>query len=293
MLARFAVVWILFLPVLSVSQPDESLLIGPGDLLRIQVFDTPELDQSARVNDAGDIDLLIGGRTRVKGLTPSEAAKTIEHNLVAANIMVNPHVQITVEQNATSSVTVIGEVKNPGAYSISTPRNALSVISLAGGLTDAAGRSITIERRNSKEKITYSMSNSASKAMDAAPLVYPGDIVFVPRAEIVYVLGDVGRPGGYAKASSSSPITVLEVIALAGGTRPSSAPSKARVLRKNPDGTHVSLPLALSAMQKGNRPDEVLQSEDIVYVPFSYVRNTLTGASNIVAAAGAASLYLF
>jgi polysaccharide export outer membrane protein len=290
---RLSVLLLLLLCPLAISQTEESLLIGPGDVIHVRVFDTPELEQSVRVSDGGDIDLLVGGRVHVGGISPAAAGKVIEQNLVAAKFMIRPHVQVTVEQFTTTSVSVVGEVKNPGTYNINTPRNILTVISMSGGLSDTASRLVSIQRRETKQKITYSLSNDASTAFDAAPLVYPGDTVFVPRAEIVYVIGDVGRPGGYAKTSSSSPITVLEAIALAGGTQPSAVPSKARIMRKNADGSHTTLALGLSDMQKGRKPDEVLQPDDVVYVPFSYIRNTLTGASTIVAAASTAAVYLF
>ena len=124
----------------------ESLLIGPGDQLHIMVLETPDLEQHPRVTDAGDVPLMLLGNVRVVGLTPAQAAAVIQQDLVAGNFMHHPQVTVTVDQYATQNVAVLGQVKLPGSFPITAPRSVLDMIALAGGLTDAADRSITIER---------------------------------------------------------------------------------------------------------------------------------------------------
>jgi polysaccharide export outer membrane protein len=124
-------------------------------------------------------------------------------------------------------------------------------------------------------------------------LVYPGDTVFVPRASFVYVLGDVAKPGGYAMATNDSKLSVLQVVAQAGGTQPTAVPAKARLIRKRDDGTYEESALPLSDMQKGKTSDRQLQTDDIIYVPFSYVRSMALGVDSLVAAAASASIYRF
>jgi len=292
---RNAAKWI-FLLLLTASglaaQAPESLLIGPGDLLHVQVFDTSELEQHARVTDAGDLPLLLGGSVKVAALTPAEAARAIEKVLLDGHYMLQPKVLVAVEEYATQKVSVLGEVKAPGAVAIGTPRSVLDVLTLAGGLTELADRKILIERRNSKDRIPYYVSNKPEAAFDTAIQIHPGDTLFVPRAGIVYALGDVRSPGGYTMTNNEGKISVLELVARAGGTNHTAVPSHARLIRKS-DAGYVELSLPLSAMQKGKHADLDLQADDIVYVPFSYLRNFATDASGLVASASSAAIYRF
>jgi polysaccharide export outer membrane protein len=289
--------WIMFLAtaVLAVSTArgqKETLLIGPGDMLHVQVFDTPELEQHARVTDTGDLPLVIGGNVHVAGVTPAQAAHIVEEALQEGHFLLHPKVAITVEEYATQKVSVVGEVKAPGAYAINTPRSVLDVLTLAGGLTDIADRKVLIERRGTKERIPYFLSNNADAALESAVEVNPGDSVLVPKAGIVYVLGDVVRPGGYAMTNNDGEITVLQLIARAGGTNHSAVPSHAKLIHKK--GTaYIDEPLALSAMQKGHRADLPLQADDIIYVPFSYLRSFGMQASGIAGSLGSAAVYKF
>ena len=274
------------------AQPQESLLIGPGDLLHVQVLDTLELEEHARVTDAGELPLVSGGSVKVASLTPIQAARVIEDALVQRNIMLHPHVLVTVEQNPNQMVSVLGEVQRPSAYPIETPRSVLDVLALAGGLTSGADRNILIERKGTKEKIPYFVSNKGDVAVDNAVTVNPGDTVLVPKADLVYALGDVGRPGGYAMADISSKLSVLELTSLAGGIPPTGVPGKARLIRKTDQG-YVEIPIPLNKMEQGKRSDLPLQAGDILYVPFSYLRNLAVNAAAIVATAGNAAVYRF
>ena len=271
----------------------ESLLIGPGDLVAVTVFQTPELSQRTRVNDAGELSLVLGGNVKLAGLTPEQGERVVEHALIEGLFLRAPSVTLTVEEYATQSVSVLGQVKTPGAYPIGTPRSVIDVLALAGGLTEMADRKITIERRATKERLNYYMSNSPDKALQAEIEVYPGDKIIVARTEVVYILGDVAKPGGFPESINNSRLTVLEAVALAGGTPPNAVPSHTRLIRKHPDGTYEELHIPLSDMQKGKRPDMPLEADDILYVPFSYARNMAVGIGGLVAAAAGASIYHF
>jgi polysaccharide export outer membrane protein len=271
----------------------ESLTIGPGDLLHLKVLESPDLEQATRVSDAGTVSLILGGKVQVAGLTPTEAAVAIERALVEGHYVLTPHVSVTTEQTATQNVTILGQVRTPGSYPIATPRPILDVLALAGGLNDLAQRKVTIQRHASKERVDYVLSNSANAALDANVPVYPGDTVLVPKADVVYVLGDVNRPGGIAIVTNDSKLSALQALTLAGGTPPTAVPSKSRLIRKQADGTHVDLPLQLSAMQKGKEADIPLQGDDIIYVPFSYARNMAVGAGGLIGATSSAAIYRF
>jgi polysaccharide biosynthesis/export protein len=285
--------WILlvFLLTSNLLAQNESLLIGPGDQVHVQVFDTPELDENARVTDDGELPLILGGKIRLVSLTPVEAARSIEAALVQARVMNYPRVLVTVTQFATQNVTVFGQVVRPGTYPIDTPRSVVDVLGLAGGLTDLADRHITIERHTNHRQVSYYVSNHAGDFLDQTVMVNPGDKVLVPKAGIVYVLGDVGRPGGYPMTNNDATLTVLQAVAAAGGTASSAVPSHTKLIRRTAVGGYQSDPVPLSDMQKGKKPDMALQAGDIVYIPFSYIRNAALGLTGIAAAATSAVIY--
>ena len=270
----------------------ESLLIGPGDLLNVQVFDTPELAQSPRVTDAGTAPFLLVGSIHVAGMTPAQAALAIQQALVAKHLMYNPLVTVGILEYATQSVAILGQVKMPGAYPISAPRSVIDMIATAGGLTDVADRQITIEREgDSSKRVGFFLSNDSKDALNNNVLVYPGDKVIVPKAGLVYVLGDVKTPGGYVMNNNNSQLTVLQAVAAAGGTNHSAVPSHSRLISRGGVAGYKDQQLQLSAMQKGKQPDISLKAGDIVYVPFSYLRNLAVQASGVVAAATSATIY--
>lgn len=274
------------------SGSSESLLIGPGDKLHVVVFNTPDLDQHARVSDSGDVPLMLVGNVHVAGMTPASAAEAIEEKMMSGHFMKHPQVTVNVDEYATQSVAVLGQVKAPGTYQITAPRTAIDMIAMAGGLTNVADRTITIERHGDPaKKVSYFFSNDSHKAIDDNVLVYPGDKVLVAKAGIVYVLGDVKMPGGFVMDNNSSQLTVLQAVAEAGGTNHSAVPSHARLMRKRPDGGYDESPLPLSAMQKGKKDDMSLEAGDIIYVPFSYLRNVAVQGSGIAASATSAAIY--
>jgi polysaccharide biosynthesis/export protein len=271
---------------------NESLLIGPGDLLHFQVYDTPEMEQRARVMDAGTVPFSFLGSVSVSGMTPEQAAEQIQHRLVAAGVMLHPQVTVRVEAYATQNVSVMGQVQKPGIYEIDTARKAVEVLALAGGLTDLADRHITIQRFGpAKQKIEYYYSNAALTALSDDPMVYPGDTVIVPKAAVVYVLGDVSKPGGYPMNTNNSSMTVLQAIALAGYANHTAAVGKSKLVRETAAGVQ-EIDLQVSAIQKGKKPDVALLPDDVVYIPFSFVRNIGINGQGILASAASAAIYI-
>ncbi len=289
--------WILSLLLLLLtpalrSQTVETLLIGPGDALHLQVFDTPEMEQHVRVTDAGEIPLILGGNVKVAGLTPELAARAIERALRDGKFFSHPHVTVQVEEFAAQKVFVMGEVNQPGAFDTKTPRSVYEVLAMAGGLATLADRKVLIQRKGSQEKIPYFFSNNAETALDSSVKVNPGDTVFVPRAGIVYVLGDVRQAGGYTMTNNDAQLSLLQLVARAGGTNNSAVPSHARLIRKTASGT-LEIAINISAMQKGKTTDIPLQANDIVYVPFSYLKNSFVNVQGIATSVGTAALYKF
>jgi polysaccharide export outer membrane protein len=271
----------------------ESLLIGPGDSITIQVLEAPELTQHVRVTDAGYVPLVVGAPVKVSGLTPAQAAEAVAQSLKDGNFVLTPHVTVTDDQNVTQNVTVLGQVNHPGYYPIGTPRSVLDVLALAGGPTNLADRRITIQRHGTDKKTEYFLSNKSDTALDTSVQVFPGDILMVPQIEVVYVLGDVPRPGGYPMATNDGTLSLLQAVALAGSDMPNAVAKRTHLLRKQSNGTYVEMQVALNKMEKGKIPDVPLQANDIIYIPFSYIKNIGANLGGIVAASGSAAIYRY
>jgi polysaccharide biosynthesis/export protein len=121
-------------------------------------------------------------------------------------------------------------------------------------------------------------------------MVYPGDTVLVARAPMVYVMGDVNRPGGYVITTNDARLSLLQVIAMAGSANKTSVQSHVRLIRTTDHG-QVELPVRLDQMEKGKQPPLMLQANDIVYVPFSWTKNFAMSSANIAASTAGAAVY--
>ena len=248
------------------AAPSSDLLLDTGDLVDVRVFDTPELSGKLRVNEQGEITLPIGGAVTVKGLTAEQAASAIENRLRQQHILREPHVDVFVDDYATQGVTVAGEVKVPGIYPWSGKHTVLDFISAAGGLTPTASRTVTVSRKDHEQTITFQLNDSLQAASGAELEARPGDRILVARAGVVYVVGDVGRPGGYL-IDDNETVTVLKAIALAQGMN-KTAKYDAKLIRNTPAGrTESDLPL--KKMLANNAADPTLRDGDILFVPVS------------------------
>ncbi len=286
--AAFFVLGAVMMPCLA--QQQESLLIGPGDLIQVNVMDTPEMEQQVRVTDEGTVPLAYIGSMHVAGETPAAAAAAIQKALIEKKVMRHPQVAVRMMELATQDVSVLGQVHTPGTYSITTPQTILKILSLAGGLTDSADRNVVIKRNRSGEQLKYYVSNNAEQALSDEVKVYPGDTVLVARAPMIYVMGDVNRPGAYAITTNDAHLSVLQVIALAGSATKTAVQSHVRLIRTTAHGP-VELPVHLDAIQKGKQADIALQPNDILYVPFSWMKNIAMSSSSIGAATAGAAVY--
>jgi polysaccharide biosynthesis/export protein len=263
--------------------------IGPGDLLEIKVFDVPELEQTVRVSDAGDASLMLLGALHLEGLTALEAQRLIESLLRQSNFILAPQISVTIREYATQGVSVLGEVRKPGVYQVLGTRTVLDIISEAGGTTPWAAPQATIKRRNSEDRVTASLSNEPSELLAREVELRPGDTVIVPKAGIVYVLGDVGRPGGYLMQNSGR-VSLLEAVALAQGPNRTAAKKQIRLIHKNSGGVHETT-LDLDRVLRGRAADPELQPEDIVYIPASIPKSLLMRTPAVVQSATAAAVY--
>jgi polysaccharide export outer membrane protein len=273
------------------SQAYATIKIGPGDLLEITVFDVPEMTQQVRVGADGKAELELLGNTTLGGLTAQEAAETIARELRGRKFLLQPEVNVLVKEFASQGVSVTGEVQHPGVYQVLGPRSLLDVVSMAGGLTNVADTRITVKRRSGTEdKLTVKLKNDdADVSLSNNVQVYPGDLIVVPRAGIVYVLGEVNRPGGFVMQDSGK-ITLLEALAQAGGASKSASLNKAVLLRKSAQG-YITNKLDVNKIERGQEPDLELGANDIVFVPNNKLKAAISGTQSIATSIGSASIY--
>jgi polysaccharide biosynthesis/export protein len=293
LLSAVVAVSFLAISVRALGGDRDTLLIAPGDVLHIQVADTPEMEEHARVTDQGMVPIIGIGDVKVAGFTPGQAADAVHDKLIVSHYLNHPQVMISVEEFATQHVSIIGEVKASGAYAIATPRPVLDVLALAGGLTMNADRHIKIERLGDQQHpVDYYVSNRGNEAIEGQVMINPGDTIVVSRAGIVYILGDVNRPGGYVMSNNDSELTLLQGLALAGGVTRAAKQGHAHLIRKRSDGSFIDTELSVVDIEKGKRPDLALSPGDVLYLPFSFARNlATTGASSIAASTAGAAIY--
>jgi len=267
------------LPVSSKSTTEESsapsvhaLQIAAGDLLDLSVFDTPELSTKLRVDEHGNVSLPLAGVLPVAGMTAEQAGLAIEARLRQTEILKDPHVSVTVLEYATQGVTVVGEVKNPGVYPLLGSHGLLDLISAAGGVTPNAGKAVTVTHRSDPDypvivKIESRPGSTAAVKVD----ISPGDTIMVSHAGIVYVVGDVGKPGGFL-IENNDRLTVLQAVALAQGTNKTAALNQAKLIRKTETGRQ-EMPVPLKKILSNNAADEPLADGDILFIPTSQAKN--------------------
>ncbi len=270
------------------------LKIGSGDLIEVNMFENPDLSGRFRVDANGDITVPLIGHVHVQGLTAEEAARLIEKRYVEAQILQPAESQATVfiSEYATQGITVSGEVKLSGVYPALGVRMLNDVITAAGGITVAADTKVVITHRdNPGNPVTVNYDPEALPPVIPDVQVYPGDTVFVPRAGIVYVMGDVNRPGGYV-LDNQRVLTVETAMALAGGSGHAAALKHVQLVRTLEDGRREAITIPLNLIYKGKAPDVALKNGDILYLPTS--KAALAGEQALSSALGiGASIILY
>ena len=290
------------------SLTDQDYRIGPDDLLDVSVFEVPDLNRTVRVSAEGEILLPLLGTVRAAGLTPSGLAHVLE-DLLRKSYMKDPHVGVFVREMQSHPVSVFGAIAKPGVYQIGGAKSLIEVLSMAQGLATDAGDKVIIERHGSEgarpatgaedgsqTAVPQDAADQASlhaKIQDASGplgdravevrlkelmdsgnprhnvLVYPGDIVKVVRADVIYVVGEVRKPGGFPLSTNEN-ISVLQALALAEGLTRTSAAQRSRVIRTDrATGNRTEIPIDIRRILSGKTPDPMLQARDIIFIPNS------------------------
>ncbi len=294
--------------------------IGPNDMLKVTVFDAPDLSQEVRVSGDGNISLPLLGTIKAAGLTPRELQLVLQA-LLRRTYMKDPQVTVTVTEMQSHSVSVLGAVKTPGVFQIRGTKTLLEMLSMAQGLAPDAGNAVMVMRGagndfgsnqpptvGTKGVAAADAQGGASASLPSASsantgdgkaieislkrlldsgdpryniAIYPGDIIKVKAAGIVYVVGDVNRPGGFP-IQDNEHMTVLQAIALGQGIGTDAQKNKAKIIRLAENGQQIELPIRLNDILAGKAPDPVLQPKDVLFIP-----------KNGAASAGKAALRTF
>jgi polysaccharide biosynthesis/export protein len=265
-------------------------LIGNGDLLEMSVFDTPELSGKLRVSNTGDVVLPLVGSLQVAGLKAEDAAALIGRKFVEGGYVKEPQVTVFIAEYATQNVAVLGEVKSPGIYPAFGAHDLVDYLSAAQGLTPLAGTTISIThagRPGDPQSVTLMAGVNPKPGSD--PEILPGDRIFVGRAGIVYVVGDVVHPGGFP-LDHDGQLSILQAIALAQGTNSTAAKGSARLIRTTSAGRQ-EIPVNLKKILRSQATDLALRDNDILFVPNSSAKTTLRDIEQVLPAAAGASIY--
>ena len=242
-----------------------SLRLGVGDLVELTVYDVPDLTGKTRVSSNGDLYCALIGPTHVAGLTTEEAAHLIQERL--STFLKDPYVSLFVTEYASQGASLLGEVSKPGVYPVMGEQHLFDLISAAGGLSERAGQSMTLTHRSDPDQpITLPLSRNLSDHPESNVKVFPGDTLVVSKADIVYVVGDVAHPSGLLMNANG--ITVLEAVAMAGGTSRTAKLNSTKILHKGPGGM-TETPVQLKKILRAQAPDLSLQANDILVVPSS------------------------
>ncbi len=202
----------------SAEAARDDYLLGPGDAIRIQVFQNPDLTVEARVSEAGVISFPLLGAMRIGGLSPTNVEKLIAQRLRDGKYLQNPQVTVNVTTFRSQQVSVLGNVTRPGRYPLETTGMRLSeVLSLAGGVAaTGADDVVLVTTRNGKPlRLEIDLVDMfASGDLTKDPQMQAGDVVYVNRAPQYYIYGQVTRPGMYGVDRG---LTLAQAIAKGGG----------------------------------------------------------------------------
>lgn len=202
----------------ATADPRGDYRLGPGDVIRIQVFQQPDLTVEARVSEAGVISFPLVGVIRIANMSPTDVERLIARRLREGNFLQNPQVTLNVTQFRSQQVSVLGNVTRPGRYALETTGMRLSeVLSMAGGVTPTGADEVilmtTRDGRMQRMEIDLVEMFTVGDLSRDVPLA-AGDVIYVNRAAQYYVYGQVQRPGMYPLDRG---MTVAQAIAKGGG----------------------------------------------------------------------------
>jgi polysaccharide export outer membrane protein len=283
-------------------------ILGTGDQISVFVADLPDefADKTFRIDSAGDVSLPVIGHLHAAGLTTNQLEKAADANLI--HVLKNPQVSISIAALGSKLVSVLGAVNNPGVRTVDGPKHLFELLSMSGGLRADAGSYVKVSRNVSVGKIplpdaTMDPTGETSvvtiklkdvlNATNAAENIeiLPGDTISVPKADIVYAVGWVVKPGAFP-LNDNDPLSALQVVSLAQGLQKTAALDKAKILRSVPGSTErTEIAVNLKQLMAGKGGDVILHPNDILFVPNSSAKAAgYRTIDAMIAAAGGAAL---
>jgi polysaccharide export outer membrane protein len=259
-------------------------VLGPNDQITIRAMDAEEIsDKPTAIDSTGIINLPMIGRIKAMGLTVRELELAVSERLKA--YVLEPKVSITVSEYHSQPVTVIGAVNTPGIQQLRGQKTLVEVLSMCGGLRPDAGYKITVQRKlaygpiplpgarnDPSGKFSLAEVSIPSLMRNADPrdniTLEPEDVLTVPRADLVYVLGEVKKSGGFTLQEQES-LSLLQALSLAEGMLGTAAAGNARILKARPNGGRQEIAVDLRKTMAGNGPDVQLHPGDVLFIPNS------------------------
>ncbi|KQR80207.1 hypothetical protein ASG07_15550 [Sphingomonas sp. Leaf343] len=229
--------------------------VGPGDLLAITVYRSPDLQSTLRVGTDGTIEFPALGKVKVEGDTAGDIASRLARSLRTAGILVSPSVNVLVAEVRSKVVTVMGAVGRPGEFPLDRPDLSLASVLARAGATFGSGSGVVTVMpagavREGREEFLIADLVSGAKDRPARP----GEILVVRSAPMFYVSGEVGRPGAFALEPG---MTVGQALAVGGGITPRGSAGRVRLTRRGPDGTQQVFDKV--------KPDMAVMPDDLIY----------------------------
>jgi polysaccharide biosynthesis/export protein len=264
-------------------------VIGGEDVLTIKVFNLPEMTQTVRVENDGTISVRLLGPVHAEGLTTLQLKHELERDW-GKNYLQDPQVTIFVKSFHSRPVSVVGSVAKPGLYELPGPRNLVQVLAMAGGLVRSstagpgAGHYVYLTRKAgfdnlqpmdgvdlvSPDKIKVNLKDLLyANAQGPNIEVEPWDVITVPRAGVVYVVGSGVRLPGKIILEDQTSMTVLQALAVAEGLAPHAARSRAVIRRPTSSGGFSEVHINVGKILRGKAPDPQLADNDVLFVPGS------------------------
>lgn len=248
----------------AATAPSEPLIrISPGDTVSIAVFEQPDLNATLYVGDDGTLPVALAGPVHIAGLTPAAAGEAIAKALRDGKFLVNPHVTVTLVNSYNQRVSVLGEVAQPGRYSIDARTTILDLLAQAGGTKPTSADTAYLVRTRSdgstmREAIDLAGLRSGH-VVESAPELRGGDLLLVPAADKFYIYGEVAKTGDYRLDRD---MTVLQAIVEAGGITARGSMHRIEIRRKGPDGRRITFKAKLGDPV---RPDDEIRVKESIF----------------------------
>jgi len=260
--------------------------IGIGDVLDVHVNDEDDISGRYQVDQNGTVKVpLLAAPISAAGSTTFQFASRMSDELKKEQILRDPSVSVLILREMTQNVSILGAVMKPGTYQIERPTSVMDVISQAGGLAPNAGNSLTIAHQ-AEGAVSGTNANGPQHVAPAATIdltallsakdpsvnatVHAGDVITVGTAPVVFVVGSVVRPGAFAVQDRRSEMTVLQAVAMAEGPTPVASLGKTIIIRQSSSSSErQEIPIDLKKVMRGKDKDQVLEANDILFVPQS------------------------